>query len=879
MAERGATGSGKVITASQLLVSLLPDSSTLLPDKLSSITNKDIPSSSLLLDSPEDDNLWFKYLKITKTPELFEDACVMYPKYWKVHHRHALYYIFNEDTRKAYEIYNEAFKSVNDYDLQLKYLIFLYHTASIHEYIASVISAVDTVGMDYRSDLLWRELVIIVVKIYNCNLLSHGMTTGLLPDLFSADALSTSVPLIPSDAEQMVFRGVNTLSGGNKTYIQLYGEINYLRKLFQRWLHTPTNNMRTLWDAYSTFENSASSTSVLSTKILGDMKTVINLSMRTYEKISELYSKVYPIKPASMESSKPGGSFNVADNIKYWLDIIKYEETNPMETTQDIITERVLFTFERALVPLVFCSEMWYNYFQFLLFIEQKDKAITTLRLALEKYLKDDDKLRFVLASFLEEVGDNESAALEFGLLVSPGLKTSGMDENLKTELQLRQLLECKSYLKGGDSISDGIIHYLNFVRRERGMNAWREEIQILFTRSEIKSWEIYWYAANTELRCFDDKDRAVSILRQGQSKMTFNLKYTLLYLNTMLNIGKMNDVRMLLCELIIEETADGENKSKLTMSDKNALWNFWLHMEHYFGTTEQFDNVKALYISSKLSSEVSLDTFTEKSRKSMQNSFYQVFSDVGEVFIKKNMGSSKRKAVTELNSIIESRKKLFCAGVSFADLDNIFFFKSKSGKSGEVTEGTTTTSIMETMQPTEVIPSNETQDAKRNYSLKIARPNISRLSPVDPTLTTSLEALVQLHGTKRPLLPPKSRALDASGTPSKALFDFLRILPSGRDEGATFANLYVTSESVEYLLKTLDAMNLDSIDLQDYVPIPYNQIVSMKSVLNQLSSTNDTSFEFNQGLFNILRFLEEHTNIDDKDSCEPDTKKQKIAI
>ncbi|BAM38651.1 conserved hypothetical protein [Theileria orientalis strain Shintoku] len=900
--------SNKFVVASKIFVSVIPDSNTLIPEKLASTAQSEVPSNVYLLDTPEDDGSWFKYMKVAKTPELFEEACSIYPKYWKVYYRHALYYIYNRDSSKAFEVFNEALKS---------YLVFLYHTASIHEYIGSLVNAIEKAGFDYRSDTLWTEWAIMLVKIYNCNLLALGMTSGLLPDIFAQDQNLLKTPLVPSETEQLVFRSANSLDPSNRTYLEMYGELNSLRNLFHRWLRTPTNNMRALWDSYSIFENTVDSTGTLSSKLLGEMKTVINLTMRSYERITELYSKVYPIKPASYEGTMSSQE-NVSEAVGYWMEIIMFEESNPMEVDNELVVERVVYNFERALCPLVFCREMWYRYFQYLLFTDKREQAISKIKMALGTYLKEDDKLRFVLALYLQESGEVDKAHEEFASLVAPGLKSSELDSEVKEEVKLRSLLECKDYLAYEKSELDGIVHYLNFVRREMGNSAWREHVQLILAKSDLNSWELYWYAASTELRCFRDHDRAVQILKQAQSKMAFNFKYMLLFFNTLLNVGKHNDVRILISQLIVGSLDKG---SKMTEADRENLWNFWMNMEYLYGTAETFDNVKSLYLSSVVSSKLGIDTFTEKSKHTTEVPKFPLYSDVGEAF-KKSGSTSKRQIANDFSAIVESRKKLFCSGVSFDHLDKIFKFNvlhhdapepkgaqlSPEARGhlaardilGPVAPATEVKRESEHVENEDRLPRKDTKKGRGKkakpqasergddevvpeatrahpeepvslvkYGTRISRPNVTKLSEIEPKMTTSLESLLQLHGSRRPIMPPKFRTLDATSTPCKALFDFIRILPSSRDN--KFSNLYVNTESVDYLIRTVENMDLDNVEVDQYEPLPINLAAQLKETDETL---NEKSFEFNQGLENILRFLQDNSHFEDKPG-----KRQRIAI
>lgn len=210
---------------------------------------------------------------------------------------------------------------------------------------------------------------------------------------------------------------MNTLDKKEQTYVQMYSEVNNIRKLFQRvcfqssslhvpqWLRTPTNNLKHAWEGYSIFENNASAANVLATKLLGDAKIVYDCSIGVHQNLVSLYAKVYPAKPATRRQLSGDQSAERNHVLSSWLDIIKYEESNPLNLPVDELVDRVGFTFRAALISYAFCSRLWYMYFQFLLVNNQREKGsfeisrshlcagLTDLRSAIAHFLKDDSRL------------------------------------------------------------------------------------------------------------------------------------------------------------------------------------------------------------------------------------------------------------------------------------------------------------------------------------------------------------------------------------------------------------------------------------------------------------------------------------------------------
>ncbi|GBE62138.1 mRNA 3-end-processing RNA14 [Babesia ovata] len=891
MEEQGMPRPARVVTANKLLHSILHGNSPLLPPVLSGVKPKNEPGKAVLLESIDDDQVWYTYMKASKDGSLLEEACRVFPNFWKVHHRYALYHVFQKRIRKAFDVYVNAMKELDDYELYVCYLKFLYCMASVHEYIAALFTAVDKVGMDLRSDPLWKELIVVLVKIYNCNLMDRNVHTGLLPNLFpsrqASEMASAGVPMYPSETEQMAFRGVNTLDKSEQTYVQLYGDVNHVRKLFQRWLRTPTNNLKQALDAYSVFENIASAANVLCTKLLSEANTTYEASIVVYEKLSGLYRKVLPAKPARRCQLNAEQTAEEQRQVGFWTEIIKYEESNPLDLPASEVVDRVSFTLRGALAPHMFSGSLWYMYFQFLLANDKREKAVDTLRYAIKNFLQDDGKMQFVLAAYLDDGG--ESAATEFRRLVDPGLRLVDEGETATDETQLRQILQFEQTDSATAVQPARLIHYLNYVRRNLGRAKWHEDVQVILTKRELLSWELYWYAADTEVRCFGDVDAAATFLSEAQQGMPFDMHYTMLHLRFLLNMGRVVDARVLLTQLVVGANVAGETKCKPTASEKTALWHFWLHAEYFYGSKEQFSHVKSLFVQDRIASEVGLDVFAEKSNRNGVSAIRQIFGDIGAAFMKTHMDSSKRAATADMHAVVELRKRLFCVGLDYDDLDRVFLV-GNSRPAAAVEEPTSSDEEPESYVP----PSNfahrsaTDQDTSRHH-VAITRPDVTALAPLDPHNTGPVESMVMLHASRRPPLPDGAKPMDTVATPPKVLFDLLRVLPNPNPKGP-FPKMYGNAEAIDYLIRSLEGTSFKEVQLRDYQPLPVNQLLHLKNAAGSdgqtteasiESAANEGAFDLNNGLFSILRFVEGHVGTEEvgRLKAKKASKKQKLAI
>lgn len=891
MRERAKPAVAKVVTGNKVMTSILHGISPLIPSGLNSAKPKEDLSKLALFEAIEDDSVWYCYIKGTKDGKLLEEACTAFPNYWKAYHRLALYHLYNKRTRRAFEVYTKAMKTTDEYNLHVCYLKFLYHMASIHEYIAALISAVDKVGLDHRSDALWKEVLTVMAKIYNCNLIDRSQQAGFLPNLFPSELILNSGggPLFPSEAEQMVYRGVNTLDKKEQTYIQMYSEVNNIRKLFQRWLKIPTNNLKHAWEGYTIFENIAGSANVLATKLLADAKVFYEASLVVYQNLVSKYAVVYPAKPATSLKLNADQLAERNRMLSQWIEILKYEEVNPLNLPIEEYIERVAFTFRCALIPFVFSNHLWYMYFQFLVLNDKRDKAISDLRVAISNFLKDDGKMQFILAAYLDDQGETSNAATEFRRLVGSGLKLVDESEPDKEEAQLKQILQYNESDAGLNIPPIKLIHYLNYIRRNRGRLKWREDLQVILSKRELMSWEICWYAADTEVRCFKDTYNALDLLNRAQHGLPFDMHYTLLHIRFLLNLGRLVDVRMLLTEIVVGATVVGERTCKPSAAEKLQLWYIWLHIEYFFGSKAQYSHVKSLYITDKIANEVGLDTFVEKSNKPGTSLIRQIFSDVGALFMRTHMDSTKRAASIDMNAMTDMRKRLFCGGMDFEQLDDIFLLGIK-GESPVTHNATSSAYVENDSSPT---ASNFAKGAAAlgTYSSQtfvITRPDVAAMTQFNPENTTSLESQMTLHGSRRPALPADGRALDSVATPPKVLFDLLRVLPTPTRREA-FPKLYAHHEAVEYLLYTLKTFDYEKQPIGSYAPIPINQLLHLKAAVSNSGANQapmnalitDGGLDLNNGLFSILRFVEDHMGTDEDENTKTKrmSRKQRMKI
>ncbi|CAC9696012.1 conserved Plasmodium protein, unknown function [Plasmodium sp. DRC-Itaito] len=355
-------------------------------------------------------NRWYKFLEMYEDEEeIYEQFLLIFPRcvyYWN---KYAELKIKKKEYKEAYEIYRKCIDS-NIYDLKLflSFLYFTYHTSSIHEYINFLFEGLKYVGTDIKSGTIWVELLYILIKIYNTNLIANNEITKLLYDPFkhTHHGNRNMNPLIPTEEEQKIYKSfIPSMNNSKISYFDHYIKDGKLRKFYQKWLHHATKYLDKVWKCYCSFEkandnfNSSSSSSSLS--IYNNQ--YLN-SKNAFKELCIIYKEMNVDKKGKI-ILPINKKWKIENSILYikWMKIINFEKTNPLKLTIPLVFKRIKYTYEQALIHLQFNSDLWFSYFQYLLLNKKFVYAIRIMREAIEVYLPFDEILKLNFAYFFEK--------------------------------------------------------------------------------------------------------------------------------------------------------------------------------------------------------------------------------------------------------------------------------------------------------------------------------------------------------------------------------------------------------------------------------------------------------------------------------------------
>ncbi|KJP85623.1 hypothetical protein AK88_04736 [Plasmodium fragile] len=354
---------------------------------------------------------WYEFLELYQREEVYELFLLVFPRctlYWT---KYAELKVKKKEYTEAYKIYRRCIDA-NIYDLKLvfSFLYFTYHTSSIHEYISFLFEGLKCVGTDIKSGTIWVELLYILIKINNTNLILNNDIQNLLFDPFKiiSSKKRNEGPLIPSEKEQAIFSStIPNKSGKTVTYTEHYTSDGKLRKFYHCWFNNPTKYLDKVWKNFCSYEKTmtdnftVSSLAIYNTQYL-NAKNAYRELCALYQELNldrkfKIDKKFKLIIPISRKYKVENGIL-----LRRWEKIINFEKENPLKLSLPLVRKRIMYVYEQALVHLQFNADLWFSYFQFLLLSKKFNYAIRIMREAIEVYLPFDELLKLNFAYFFE---------------------------------------------------------------------------------------------------------------------------------------------------------------------------------------------------------------------------------------------------------------------------------------------------------------------------------------------------------------------------------------------------------------------------------------------------------------------------------------------
>uniref|UniRef100_A0A5S6R1X7 Suf domain-containing protein n=1 Tax=Trichuris muris TaxID=70415 RepID=A0A5S6R1X7_TRIMR len=460
--------------------------------------------------------------KIETVRNFYEALVKQFPnagRFWRAYAEHE---IKENNMDKAEEIFQRCLIEVLNIDLWKSYLKYVRVTkgklATFREKMAEVYDfALEKVGLDLYSSQIYTDYI----------------------------SFLKGVPATGSYAENQ--------------------KISAIRKVYHRAIATPMVNLEQIWVEYCVYEKSVNQ--FLADKLIGEKSREYQLSRR----VSRAMEAVARGINRSLVSVPPRNTPQEVRQHKLWKAYIKWEMSNPLQTEdQVLVTKRVVFAYEQALLCLGFHSDLWYEASLYMQeasrrLLEKGDTKFSThlvnyttalFERAIGFVWKNNVLLHFAYADYEEERMRFDKVHSIYNRL----LENSSIDPTL------------------------AYIQYMRFFRRREGILGARAVFKK--AREDARcSWQVYVAAAQMEFACTKESVVATKIFELALQKFSNVAEVALAYIDFLISLNNKENTRSLFERILTSE--------QIPLEKTIVLWDRYLEYESYVGDYKRIRDVK----------------------------------------------------------------------------------------------------------------------------------------------------------------------------------------------------------------------------------------------------------------------------------------------
>ncbi|XP_046843995.1 cleavage stimulation factor subunit 3-like [Xenia sp. Carnegie-2017] len=303
-------------------------------------------------------------------------------------------------------------------------------------------------------------------------------------------------------------------------------KIMNLRKVYQRAVFTPINNLESLWRDYTSFEQSVNK--VLAKKLI-DEKTREYMNARRaakeYEAITRNITRGNPSVP-------PQGTPSEMKQLNLWNKYLQWEKSNPLKSEDmAVLTKRVMYAFEQALLALSFYPNIWY---QAALFLEDRSRQL---------FDQGDQQNGKIMADEANAIYERATSThMKFNVMLH-----FAWADFLESQMKVNKAKDVYENLLSTPNIDHTLIYiqFMKFSRRSEGI----KESRAVFKRAREDTrccYHVFVAAALMEYYITKDKVVSMKIFELGLKKFANEAKYILAYLEFLIHLNDDNNTRVL---------------------------------------------------------------------------------------------------------------------------------------------------------------------------------------------------------------------------------------------------------------------------------------------------------------------------------------------
>ncbi|OLL21715.1 mRNA 3'-end-processing protein RNA14 [Neolecta irregularis DAH-3] len=378
------------------------------------------------------------------------------------------------------------------------------------------------------------------------------------------------------DVRQQIFDKADFEQAGTKWQEQQ--QMDQLRKIFQRAVCIPLDNLESLWRRYDAFENGLNRATAR--KFLAEKSPAYMTARASLRELSDILSK---INRKDLPSLPTWDSSDVGELLA-WKRWIEWEKSDPLVLeSPKALSERVIYAYRQAIIRMRFYPEIWSSAAEYYVSRQMEKEASDLLKQGIlanpTSYL-----LHFQYAEHVEANGcltENQTIFENLIQAVTAEIEKvqataeiqksqimEAVDENDeiqatiaseeeddakstenqdKKESQIKAINEdtlrrCEAF---GADLSVAWVMYMRAMRRTEGIKSTR----LVFAKARkalFVSHIIYSASAMMEYHCSKDATIARKVFEFGLKKYSQNADYVLSYLDFLININDDANARAL---------------------------------------------------------------------------------------------------------------------------------------------------------------------------------------------------------------------------------------------------------------------------------------------------------------------------------------------
>ncbi|KZV60051.1 Suf-domain-containing protein [Peniophora sp. CONT] len=352
-----------------------------------------------------------------------------------------------------------------------------------------------------------------------------------------------------------------------------FGDHHQLRRIYQRALQTPHENLTQLWSMYELFEKEAGHTEVCCH--VKELAPAYDKACCALLELREHFTKIASMSPTSkLPLSLPHHpTFTLTDRVLagFWKAYLRWEESDPLELGESqrvVLLERINRAYSKALAQMRYFPEIWYMAYARLPSSDQTSQALTLLKNGIDAN-PTSFLLNLAYAEGLEAAGKENSqlvhvvyttflARLRADLAERRnGGISNESHQNRPDVIDVVDALDTdpmspavKDFFERRQEYGSVWVMYMRFARRSEGATGSRR-ILSQATKDVLAPWQVYEAAARNEYHCTQAVAAAVDIYEKGLERFRGQVDFVLHYLDFLLSVNDMRNAGALFFRVI----------------------------------------------------------------------------------------------------------------------------------------------------------------------------------------------------------------------------------------------------------------------------------------------------------------------------------------